>query len=90
MGHPAVAEAAVAAAPHPKWGERPVAFVVLKPGAAASAEEIARFIEPKFAKWWLPDDYVFVDAIPRTSTGKFLKRALRERVSTRKLAEAAG
>ena len=88
MGHPAVAEAAVVAAPHPKWGERPVAFVVLKPGAAASADEIAKFIEPKFAKWWLPDDYQFVDAIPRTSTGKFLKRELREKVALRKLAEA--
>ncbi|MFZ3210992.1 MAG: long-chain fatty acid--CoA ligase [Terriglobales bacterium] len=88
MGHPAVAEAAVVAAPHPKWGERPVAFVVLKPGAAASAEEIASFIEPKFAKWWLPDNYVFVDAIPRTSTGKFLKRELREKVALRKRAEA--
>jgi fatty-acyl-CoA synthase len=81
MGHPAVAEAAVVAAPHPKWGERPVAFVVLKPGATASGEEITRFIEPKFAKWWLPDEYRFVDAIPRTSTGKFLKRALREKLA---------
>jgi len=79
MGHPAVAEAAVVAVPHPKWDERPRAFVVLKPGAVATGEEIAKFIAPKFAKWWLPDDYVFVDAIPRTSTGKFLKRALREK-----------
>ena len=81
MGHPAVAEAAVVAAPHAKWGERPVAFVVLKPGATVGAEEIARFLEPKFAKWWLPDEYRFVDAIPRTSTGKFLKRALREKLA---------
>ncbi len=88
MGHPAVAEAAVVAAPHPKWGERPVAFMVLKPGATATAEEIANFIAPKFAKWWLPDEYLFVDAIPRTSTGKFLKRELREKVAVRKLAEA--
>jgi len=86
MGHPAVAEAAVVAAPPPKWGERPVAFVVLKPGARVSAEEIARFLEPKFAKWWLPDDYRFVDAIPRTSTGKFLKRALREKLAARQSA----
>jgi len=88
MGHPAVAEAAVVAAPHPKWGERPVAYVVLKANMAASGEDIARFIEPKFAKWWLPDDYIFVDAIPRTSTGKFLKRELREKIARRKLAEA--
>ena len=88
MGHPAVAEAAVVAAPHPKWGERPVAYVVLKANMAASGEEIAKFIEPKFAKWWLPDDYIFVDAIPRTSTGKFLKRELREKIARRKLPEA--
>jgi fatty-acyl-CoA synthase len=88
MGHPAVAEAAVVAAPHPKWDERPVAYVVLKANMTASGEEIAKFIEPKFAKWWLPDDYIFVDAIPRTSTGKFLKRELRERIAVRKLADA--
>jgi len=88
MGHPAVAEAAVVAAPHPKWGERPIAFVVLKANASATPEEIARFIEPRFAKWWLPDNYIFVDAIPRTSTGKFLKRELRERAAQRKIAEA--
>jgi len=76
------------AAPHPKWGERPVAFVVLKPGATVSAEEIAKFLEPKFAKWWLPDEYRFVDAIPRTSTGKFLKRELREKVALPKAAAA--
>jgi fatty-acyl-CoA synthase len=83
MGHPAVVEAAVVAVQHPKWGERPVAFVVLKRGATASGEEISRFIAPQFAKWWLPDDYIFVDAIPRTSTGKFLKRVLREKAATR-------
>ena len=78
MAHPAVAEASVIAVPHPKWAERPMAFVVVKPGMTLSANEIEEFIAPKFAKWWLPDEYVFVDAIPRTSTGKFLKRALRE------------
>ena len=79
MAHPAVREAAVVAAPHPKWSERPIAAVVLKPGAAASAEELHAFIAPKFAKYQLPDAFVFVDAIPRTSAGKFLKSALRER-----------
>ena len=82
MGHPAVAEAAVIAMPHPKWDERPLACIVLKQGATASAEEIERFIADKFAKWWLPDRYMFMDAIPRTSTGKFLKRALRQRVAS--------
>jgi fatty-acyl-CoA synthase len=78
MAHPAVAEASVIAVPHPKWDERPMAFVVLKPSMTLTAREIEEFIAPKFAKWWLPDEYAFVDAIPRTSTGKFLKRALRE------------
>jgi len=78
MAHPAVAEASVIAVPHPKWDERPMAFVVLKPSTTLTAKEIEEFIAPKFAKWWLPDEYAFVDAIPRTSTGKFLKRALRE------------
>jgi len=77
-----VAEASVIAVPHPKWSERPMAFVVLKPGTALTGNEIEIFIAPKFAKWWLPDEYVFVDAIPRTSTGKFLKRALREMAAT--------
>lgn len=79
MGHPAVAEAAVIAVPHPKWQERPLAVVVLKPGSSATAEELLGFIEPLFAKWQLPDAVEFVDAIPRTATGKFLKTALRQR-----------
>ncbi len=79
MGHPAVAEAAVVAVAHPKWGERPLAVVVLKAGRQASAEDLRRHLAPDFAKWWLPDGFEFVDQIPRTSTGKFLKSALRER-----------
>ncbi len=79
MAHPAVAEAAVIAVPHPKWQERPLAVVVLKPGQSATKDELLDFLRPNFAKWWLPDDIVFVDQIPRTSTGKFLKQALRER-----------
>ncbi len=87
MGHPAVAEAAVIAVPHPKWAERPLAVVVLKPGAKATPEELNKFLEGKFAKWWLPDEYVFTDSIPRTSTGKFLKSALREQYAKRKAEE---
>jgi fatty-acyl-CoA synthase len=79
MGHPAVAEAAVVAIAHPKWGERPLAVVVLKAGRQASGEELRLHLAPDFAKWWLPDGFEFVDQIPRTSTGKFLKSALRER-----------
>jgi fatty-acyl-CoA synthase len=78
MGHEAVQEAAVIAIPDPKWQERPLAVVVLKEGAKATAEELRAFLEPKFAKWWIPDAYEFVEAIPRTSTGKFLKTKLRE------------
>ena len=79
MGHPAVVEAAVVAVAHAKWGERPLAAVVLKPGRQASAEELRDHLAPDFAKWCLPDRFEFVDQIPRTSTGKFLKSALRER-----------
>lgn len=78
MGHPAVAEAAVVAVPHPKWDERPLAAVVLKPNVHATQEELIEFLAPHFAKFWLPDYVVFIDAIPKTSTGKFLKSALRE------------
>ena len=79
MGHPGVAEAAVVAVPDPQWDERPLACVVLKPGATVTPEDLRRHLEGTFAKWWLPDTYEFVNDIPRTSTGKFLKSALRER-----------
>jgi len=79
MAHPGVAEAAVIAVSHPKWTERPLACVVLKPGASVTADELREFISPKFARWQLPDAIEFVDAIPRTSTGKFWKLKLRER-----------
>lgn len=78
MGHPAVKEAAVIAIPHPKWAERPLAAVVLKEGQSATPEELRAYLEPKFAKWWLPDAIVFLSEIPRTSTGKFMKARLRE------------
>jgi fatty-acyl-CoA synthase len=79
MGHPAVAEAAVIAIFDPKWQERPLAVVVVKQGQSVTAEELNEFLAPKVAKWWLPDSYEFIDAIPRTATGKFLKTALRDR-----------
>jgi fatty-acyl-CoA synthase len=78
MAHPAVAEAAVIAVPDEKWGERPLAAVVLKEGAAASGDELREFLAPRFAKWSLPDRFEFVDEIPKTSVGKFRKTALRE------------
>jgi acyl-CoA synthetase (AMP-forming)/AMP-acid ligase II len=79
MGHPAVAEAAVFAIRDPKWSERPLATVVLKPGATASPAELRAFLADQFPKFWLPDAFEFIDAIPRTSAGKFKKSTLRER-----------
>ena len=71
-------EAAVFAGRHPKWDERPIAAIVFKKGQQATEEELAAHLEGRFAKFWLPDAYVFVEQIPRTSTGKFLKTKLRE------------
>jgi fatty-acyl-CoA synthase len=79
MGHPAVAEAAVIPALHPKWAERPLAIVVLKKDKKATPQELIDFIQPQFAKWWLPDAVEFANEIPRTSAGKFQKTALREK-----------
>jgi fatty-acyl-CoA synthase len=80
MAHPAVAEAAVIAIPDEKWSERPLACVVVKAGASVPAHEFsAHLLERGFARWQLPDRYEFVEAIPRTSTGKFWKLKLRER-----------
>jgi len=80
MGHPAIAEAAVIAIPDPKWSERPLACIVLKPGQAADAQALgAHLLKHGFAKWQLPDRFELIDAIPRTSTGKFWKLKLRER-----------
>ncbi len=79
MGHEAVAEAAVVAIPDPKWQERPLAAVVLKPGASATVEELAAILSDHFPKWYVPEHIVFVDEIPKTSTGKFMKAQLRER-----------
>jgi fatty-acyl-CoA synthase len=77
MGHAAVREACVIAVPHPKWGERPLAVVVLRPGASAKEAELREHLAPCFPSWWLPDAFTFVEEIPKTSAGKFLKSALR-------------
>jgi fatty-acyl-CoA synthase len=83
MGHHAVSEAAVIAVPHPKWDERPLAVVVLKPGQRATADELRAFLAPHFAKWWLPDAIEFAPEIPRTSVGKFRKTTLRDKYRDR-------
>jgi fatty-acyl-CoA synthase len=79
MGHPKIAEAAVIGVPHPKWSERPLACVCVKPGEELTKEEVLAFLEDKVAKWWLPDDVAFVDEIPKTSVGKFSKKDLRDK-----------
>ncbi len=80
MAHPKVLEAAVIAVPHPKWQERPLACVVARPGAedALTKAELLAHLASRVPKWWLPDDIVLIDAIPKTSVGKFNKRALRD------------
>lgn len=78
MGHPGVAEAAVVAIQHPKWGERPLVVVVKRPGAEVDAAALRDFLRPKLARFQLPDDFEWVDAIPKTATGKFLKTRMRE------------
>jgi fatty-acyl-CoA synthase len=79
VGHPAVAEAAVIGIAHPKWDERPLLIVVKKEGAEPAKEEILEYLRDKIAKWWMPDDVVFVAEIPHTATGKIQKLTLRER-----------
>jgi acyl-CoA synthetase (AMP-forming)/AMP-acid ligase II len=79
VAHPEIREAAVIAVPHPKWQERPVAIIVADEGAGLSAEALREFLSPKFAKWQLPDAFVFVEELPHTSTGKLLKAELRRR-----------
>jgi fatty-acyl-CoA synthase len=82
MGHPAIREAAVIGVPHPKWSERPIATLVLKPGieqTPALEGELRALLATKFAKFWIPDAFVVVDSIPRTSAGKFKKTELREK-----------
>jgi fatty-acyl-CoA synthase len=78
IAHPAVAMAAVIGVKHPKWDERPLLFVVRKPGAALEKEEILQFLAGKVAKWWVPDDVVFVESLPVGGTGKVQKGDLRK------------
>ncbi|NEW09451.1 long-chain fatty acid--CoA ligase [Paenibacillus sp. SYP-B3998] len=84
MAHSNVFEACVIGVPHPKWDERPLAFVVLKDAAlqAGDKDDLLSFLTDKFTKWWIPDDVIFLHEIPRSSVGKFLKRELREQYHT--------
>jgi fatty-acyl-CoA synthase len=85
MGHPDVAEAAVIGVPHPKWDERPLLIVVLKPGRDLDKPSLRHFLAERVAKWWLPDDIVAVGQIPHTATGKILKTKLRDDFSNHRL-----
>jgi fatty-acyl-CoA synthase len=85
MAHPSVAEAAVVAVPHERWTERPLACVVVKTGAVVTREELLDWLAGRVAKWTIPDDVVFVEEIPRTSTGKFSKKDLRDRFADHRL-----
>ena len=85
MAHPDVAMAACIGMAHPKWDERPIVVVVLKAGAKLERAALIQFYEGKIAKWQIPDDVVFVDAIPLGATGKMLKTRLREQLADYKL-----
>jgi fatty-acyl-CoA synthase len=82
MAHPAVAEAAVVGVEHPKWQERPLACVVVRPGRTVTKEDVLAHLKDKFPSWWMPDDVVLIDEVPKTSVGKFDKKVLRERYAT--------
>jgi fatty-acyl-CoA synthase len=88
LAHPAVADAAVIAVPDARWDERPLACVVLRPGATASATELRSFLAPRFASWWLPENWTFVAEVPKTSVGKKDKKRLRAQHGAHELAVA--
>ncbi len=88
VGHPAVQEAAVIGVFHAKWQERPLLIVIKKPGQEVTGPELISFLESRIAKWWLPDDVVFVDELPHTATGKLLKTKLRDQFKDHKLPTA--
>jgi fatty-acyl-CoA synthase len=89
VGCPGVGEAAAVGVYHPKWDERPLLLVVRKPGAAVSEAEILDHLSRHVAKWWLPDEVIFVESLPHTATGKLLKTALREQYKDYRLKTAA-
>ena len=89
VGCPGVHEAAAIGVHHPKWDERPLLLVVRKPGSAVTPQEIIQHLTQHVAKWWLPDEILFVDDLPHTATGKLLKTVLRDQYKDYKLATAA-
>ena len=85
MAHPAIAEAAVIAVPSDRWMERPMACVVVKPGESLTEQDVLAWLQPRVAKWWLPEAVEFIDEVPKTSVGKFSKKDLRERFAERRV-----
>jgi fatty-acyl-CoA synthase len=77
MAHPAVAEAAVIGIPDVKWDERPMACVVVRANASVTTDELKAFLNDRVAKWWIPEQWAFIEAVPKTSVGKFDKKVLR-------------
>jgi fatty-acyl-CoA synthase len=90
VGHPDVAEAAIVAARHPKWDERPLLIVVEKPGRTLDPAGLLAMYQGQVAKWWIPDEVVVVDELPHTATGKLNKLALRQRFKDFRLASVEG
>jgi len=88
VGCPGVAEAAVIGLPHPKWSERPLLVIVRKEGSDLDGETVRAYLEDKIARWWMPDDVVFVDQIPHTATGKIQKMELRKQFADFKFTTA--
>src|SRR3954447_25147632 len=88
MAHPKIAEAAVVAVTHEKWQERPLACVVTKKGESLTKQDVLDFLGPRIPKWWLPDDVVFIEEVPKTSVGKFSKKTLRDRFADYQLPTA--
>jgi fatty-acyl-CoA synthase len=82
-----VLEVAVIAKPDERWSERPLACVVLEEGASASAEDLRDHLSERVVKWWVPDEYAFIDEVPKTATGKFDKKVLRQRLDEDELGE---
>jgi len=88
VGHPAIAEAAVIGIAHPKWDERPIVVAIKKEVQEVTKEALLKFFEGKIAKWWMPDDVVFVEELPHTATGKLSKLTLRQSFTEYKLPTA--
>jgi fatty-acyl-CoA synthase len=89
MAHPSIREAAVIARPDERWSERPLACVVVEEGAQLDSDELKRHLLELVAKWWVPEDYVAIDEVPKTSVGKFDKKVLRAQLAEGKLSPAS-